>query len=130
MDLLNNENRASDQTPRRCGAALLMCLFVIMFVTVALVNVLDNETIQQTATRNVIDYERALYLAGAGVHHAMAELEDDATWRGTVTDGAYPADNTYFATAVDGGAETVVITATGVAGGVSRSLEVTVSLAN
>ncbi len=110
------------------GAALLVCLFIIFLVTVMVVNVLDTETIQLSAIRNTLDYERALYLANAGVHHVAAELEAASTWRGTVTDGAYPGDDTYSATAVDGATGTVTVTSTGVAGDVTRNIQATIQL--
>ena len=91
-------------------------------------SVLSTETLQYSAARHAIDYERALYLAAAGVHHACAEIEADNGWRGTVTDGSYPSDGSYSATAADGSASDVTITATGVAGGHSRTVEARVDL--
>ncbi|CAK9037525.1 Secretin OutD (General secretion pathway protein D) (Pectic enzymes secretion protein OutD) (Type II secretion system protein D) (T2SS protein D) [Durusdinium trenchii] len=69
------------------------------------------------------DYERALYLANAGIHHACAELEANSSWRGTVSDGLYPANDTYQATASDGSGSNVDIVSIGVAGDVTRTLE-------
>jgi len=90
---------------------------------------LDSETYSQSALRNTIEYEQALYQAGAGAHHAVAELEQDVAWRGTATDGGYPASGSYSATAVDGSTtNTVDITSTGVAGEVTRRLQVTVQI--
>ena len=117
-------------SPRRHGAALLMSLFVVFFVTVVLVNVLDTETLQLSALRNAVDYERALYLAGAAVHHAMTQLETTPTWRGSITDGSYPADDTYQATAANGVGNNVVIIGVGVAGNVTRRLQATVVQSN
>ena len=117
-------------SPRRHGAALLMSLFVIFFVTMILVNVFDTETLQFSALRNAVDYERALYLAGAAVHHAMAQLETTPAWRGSITDGSYPADDTYQATAANGVGNNVVITGVGVAGNVTRRLQATVVQSN
>ena len=114
---------------RRTGAALLFCLFVIFIVTLLVVSTLDTTTLQLSAVRNTIEFERALYLANAGVHHAAALLETDATWRGTVTEGGYPADDSYSATAVDGpNAFTVVVTSSGVAGETTRNITATIEL--
>lgn len=107
--------------PRR-GAALLVCLFIIFVTTTLVVSILDTETLELSALRNAIDYEKAVALANAGVHHAAAELENSSTWRGTVTDGAYPANDTYQATAVSGLNNTVVVTSRGVAGGITRTV--------
>lgn len=112
----------------RRGMALLLCLFVVFMVSSLVLAVLNTETIQYSAARNVHDYERALYLANAGVHHACAELEADTSWRGTVTDGSYPADNTYSAAASDGTGGNVDIVSVGVSGAVSRTVEATVEL--
>jgi Tfp pilus assembly protein PilX len=113
--------------PRR-GAALVLCLFIIFVVTILVVNILDTETLELAALRNSIDYERALYLANAGVHHAAAELENLSTWRGTVSQGSYPAHDTYTATAVDGANNTVVVTAKGVSGSIIRTVTATIEL--
>lgn len=113
--------------PRR-GAALLVCLFIIFIVTILVVNVLDTEMLELSSLRNTINYEKALYLANAGVHHAAAELENSSTWRGTVSEGSYPANDTYTATAVDGSNNTVVVTARGAAGGIIRTVTATIEL--
>ncbi len=102
-----------------------MCLFVLLFVSVMLTNMFDSETLQWSAHRNVVDYERALYLANAAVHHAAAELEANVGWRGIVVDGAFPASDTYQATAIDGTGNTVLITGVGVSGDVRRTVRAT-----
>ncbi len=107
---------------------MLVCLFIIFVVTVLTVNVLDTETLELSAMRNAVDYERALALANAGVHHAAAELETSPSWRGTVADGAYPADDTYSATAVTSANNTVTVTSHGVAGAVVRTIAATIEL--
>lgn len=112
---------------RSGGIALLVCLFVLSIVSVWTVNMFQSATVYQSALRNTIEYEQALYLANGGVHHAVAELENNLAWRGTVTAGSYPATGSYSATAVDGStAGTVDITSTGVAGTATRRLQATV----
>jgi Tfp pilus assembly protein PilX len=113
----------------RRGMALLLCMFVVSIVTVWLVDMLDSATVNQSALRNTIEYEQALYLANAGVHHAVAQLEQDTSWRSTVTDGSYPASGSYSATAVNGAVSgTVDITSYGVSGQVTRKLQATVQV--
>jgi type II secretory pathway component PulK len=113
----------------RFGVALLMCLFVLSLVSVWVVNMFQSAAVYQSALRNTIEYEQALYLANAAVHHAVAELENDLAWRGTVTSGSYPATGSYSATAIDGvTAGTVDIAATGVSGGAIRRLQATVTV--
>lgn len=102
-------------------------MFVLSLVSVWTVDMLESASVYQSALRNTIEYEQALYQANAGVHHALAQLESNLTWRGTVTAGSYPASGSYSATAVDGAAAgTVDITSTGVAGGTTRRLSATV----
>ena len=72
-----NQSRkyASNIKRSRSGTALLVCLFVVSMLVAMLVAILDTETSKLSAMRNTADYEKALYLAGAGVHQALAELE-------------------------------------------------------
>lgn len=107
----------------RRGAALLFCMFILFFSALMVTNILDSTTLELAALRNTMDYERALYLANAGVYEVAALLEADITWRGVITDGAYPADNTYTATAVDGMNHTILVTSTGRAGDITRNLQ-------
>ena len=107
---------------------MLACLFIIFVATALVVNVLDTETVELAALRNAMEYDRALALANAGVHHAAAELENNATWRGTVSEGAFPANDTYTATAVSGPNNTVVVTSQGAAGAVVRRVVATIEL--
>ncbi|MEN1680103.1 MAG: hypothetical protein AAGJ46_10955 [Planctomycetota bacterium] len=104
----------------------MIVMFIIFMVSSMVLNVLSTEVSQLAVARNVADYERALYLASAGVHHACAELEADETWRGTAGDAGYPADDTYQATVADGLTSQVVITSIGVSGGATRTVEATI----
>jgi Tfp pilus assembly protein PilX len=126
---MDDEIRISCAPRRRGGMALLLCLFVLSIVTVWLVDMLDSATVYQSALRNTIEYEQALYLANAGVHHAVAQLETNTSWLGTVTAGGYPASGSYSATAAPGGvAGTVDIVSYGVSGQVTRKLSATVQV--
>jgi Tfp pilus assembly protein PilX len=125
--IVMNRHFRRQRRPRR-GAALLFCMFILTLTVLMVVNVLDSTTLELSALRNTIDHERALYLANAALHHAAATLEANTAWRGTITDGAYPADNTYTAEAVDGAGSTVIVTASGAAGDVVRNLEATIEL--
>jgi len=121
------DDRSAAAQRKRRGIALLLCLFVLSLASVWTVNMFQSATVYQSALRNTIEYEQALYLANAGVHHAVAELETNAGWRGTVSAGSYPASGSYSATAVTGATPgTVDITATGISGGATRRLQATV----
>jgi len=114
---------------RRSGVALLVCLFVLSIVSVWVVNMFQSATIYQSALRNTIEYEQAIYLANAGVHHVLAELESNLAWRGTASAGAYPASGSYSATAIDGTvAGTVEVTSTGISGAATRRLQAMVQV--
>jgi Tfp pilus assembly protein PilX len=127
IDILKPGARTGPRRATRDGIALLLCLFVLSIITVWTVNMYESASVYQSALRNTIEYEQALYLANAGVHHALAQLESNVTWRGTVTAGSYPASGSYSATAVNGAtAGTVDVTSTGVAGGATRRLSATI----
>ena len=115
---------------RRTGAALLMCLFVISVVSSLLINVLDTEMLQMAETRNTIEYEQALYWANAGVHRACAELSQNSSWRGTISEGTLPPSASpagYSVTASDQGSDVLVVSS-GYSGNGARTVEATVSL--
>jgi len=123
----------SPRNPRRNsrgGAALLFCLFIMAFMILMVVNVLDATTLELSALRNSMEYERALFLANAGVHEMAAQLEADNTWRTTITNGAYDEDDTYEATAVTDPTNVnwVIVTSKGVAGQVERTVVATIEL--
>lgn len=115
---------------RRQGAALLVCLFVMSLTTVLVVTIVDTQTLEMTALRNVGDYERANYLAAAAVHHACSQLEQDDAWRTGIPSTVFPSGSgyTYSATVVNGTGSQVIVTGIGVAGGITRTLQVTVDL--
>jgi hypothetical protein len=55
-------------------------------------------------------------------------MEADPGWRGIVADGAYPADDTYQATAVSGASGTAIVTGRGVSGSITRTVTATFQL--
>src|SRR4051812_26910122 len=88
-------------TPRK-GIALLICLFVLSLATVWTVDMLESASVYQSAQRNSIEYEQALYQANAGIQHVLYQLESDTTWRGTATAGGVPPTGAPSATAGEG----------------------------
>jgi Tfp pilus assembly protein PilX len=126
-NLRSSARRIGPRARQPRAIALLICLFVLSLVSVWTVDMLESASIYQSALRNSIEYEQALYQANAGVHHVLAQLEVDVAWRGTVSAGSYPASGSYSATAVTGvTAGTVDVTSTGVSGGSTRRLSSTV----
>jgi Tfp pilus assembly protein PilX len=106
----------------------MFCMFIMFMITLLTVSVLDTTTLDLSGLRHSMDYERALYLANAGVHAAAAELEANPAWRGTLTDGAFPADDAYTATVVDGPPGTVDVTARGSSGSIVRTVTASLQL--
>lgn len=124
-----NTDPANRPTLRqRRGAALLAALFVMSAVSVIVIGILQTETIQFAALRNSVDYDRARYLAEAGMNHALSILETDFTWRGKVVRTEFPAGSGefYSAVVIDGTDGTVRVTGIGDAGTFSRTVHVVV----
>ncbi len=127
---MNHSKRKFDRHQRN-GATLLLCLFTLFIVSSFLLNIYRTETLQLTTTRNLIEYERALYQANAGVHHACAELLQDSSWRGNLSSGTLPPStypNGYQITASDSGTGGVTIQSTGYANNGVRTIEATIEL--
>ncbi len=122
------QRRERGHRPDRSGAALLICLMVVSLTALLVINMVDTETYQYSALRNTIAYERANYLAAAAVNHALAELEQNVDWRAGISSTEFPtgSGDTYSATAIDGTGSQIVVTGTGIADSVTRTLQVTV----
>lgn len=117
----------SVQRARR-GAALLASTFVMSAVSMIVIGILQTETVQFAALRNTIDYDRARYLAEAGMNHALSTLETDISWRGSIRRTEFPANSGEYYTAftVDGPNGTVQVIGIGEAGNFSRTVQVDV----
>lgn len=121
------QQRASVRRTRR-GAALLASMFVMSAVSMIVIGILQTETVQFAALRNTIDYDRARYLAEAGMNHALSILESDISWRGTVVRTEFPSKSGeyYTAFAADGPDGTVQVIGVGEVGTFSRTVQVVV----
>lgn len=115
---------------RRRGLALMVAIFLMVAVTGIVVATLDTTMLQYAANRNTLAWDKARYQAEAGVQHACALLEADSTWRTGIPSTEFPSGSgcTYSVTVVDGASSTIVVTATGTAGGVTRHLTATLRL--
>lgn len=111
----------------------MLALFVALTCGLVVISILDTQMLQYAALRNTVDYDRARYLAEAGVQHALAFLEEDFAnhdidqydigW----TD--FPdADSQYCADLAEGANGTVIVTAWGRAGQFTRSLQIVVKM--
>ena len=113
---------------QRRGTTLLLCLFVMFFTSLVLVGLLQSVRLQVAQQRATMEYERANYLAGAAVNHAMTLLEANIDWRGEIAETPFAdgSDETYAASVaneINGG---VLITARGTSGSITRRLQVIV----
>ena len=110
---------------KRRGVAMMVAIFLMVVITGIVVSILDTTTLQYAANRNTLAWDKARYMAEAGMQHAMALLEDDPTWRTGITSTEFPSGSGcfYSVTAVDGVGSTIVVTSTGTAGGVTRYLQ-------
>lgn len=124
--------RPARRSTRR-AMALMMALFVMTVCSMIVVTILDTQTLQFTALRNTMDYDRARYLAESGVQHALAFLEDDYDLIGVDkydipwTD-APDANSQYMADLSEGDPGIVIIAAQGRSGSFTRRLEIAVKM--
>jgi len=109
---------------RSRGYALVIVLLVIVLTSRILIGIGSSLTSQSTAYRNSANYDQAQYLAGAGVHHAVAMLEQNSDWRGTISNQQLPigSANSYSVTAVTDSNGDVAISSEGTAGDITRSI--------
>ena len=106
----------------------MLAMFVMVVTTTIVIAILDTETLQYSSLRHTMDYDRARYLAEAGVQEALAQLENDITWTTGIPTTQFPAasTNTFSATVQQIADGTVIVTGTGTAGSFTRNLQVTV----
>ena len=117
------------------GAALLVTIFAMIIVSSMVVLALEVITTDMSITRNTLSLREALYVADAGVQHALAKLREDRTvaWRdGFPEPGVeFPPGSgwRYVVTVADGGAGEVIVTSTGTVGGMSKTVRATITAA-
>lgn len=120
-------------TFRYRGAALIVCIFAMIIVSSMVVLALDVATTEMSITRNTMDLSKALYVADSGVQHALAMLRADRTWRdGFPSPGVeFPpgSGSGYVVTVADGAGGEVIVTATGTAGSLSKTVRATITVA-
>lgn len=128
MQQVLRKRRYSGRRPSR-GIALLLVLVVMLLTSVIVSGIGGGLTTQFAAYRNTSDYDQAQYLAGAGVHHAIALLEENSAWRGTLDPIELPTGSGryYSVTVADGDAGDVVIVAEGAAGTVTRRIQTVIT---
>lgn len=112
----------------RRGAALMLALFIMTVVSTLVVSMADTQMLRYAALRNTRDWDGSRYLAEAGLHHALSQLERDIDWRGGVPATEFPSGSgeTYSAKVSDGANGTVIIVAEGRVGTFTRVLKATI----
>ncbi len=126
--------RGAKPTARNArGAALIVCIFAMVIVSSMVVLALDVATTEMSITRNTMDLSKALYVADSGVQHALAMLRSDRTWRdGFPSPGVeFPpgSGSGYIVAVADGAGGEVIVTATGTAGSLSKTVRATITVA-
>ena len=118
---------------RARGVALLVCIFAMVIVSSLVVLALDVQTTEMAITRNTLSLSKALYVADAGVQHALGTLRADRTWRaGFPTPGVeFPpgSGSFYVVTVADGASGEVIVTSTGTVGDLSKTVRATITVA-
>lgn len=120
-------------TCRARGAALLIVIFTMFIVSSLVVIALETTTTEMAITRNTMAMSKALYVADAGIQHALANLRADRTWRdGFPIPGVeFPPGSgfRYVVSVVDGAGGEVIVTSTGTVDGLPKTVRATISLA-
>ena len=97
------------------------------------ITILETQTLQLTALRNTIEYDRARYLAESGIQHALAFVEEDYDLIGIDKydipwTNSPDGNNQYMADLTEGANGTIIISAQGRSGNFTRRLEITIKM--
>lgn len=103
------------------GIALVLALFVLLFLSLLIVVSLDMSTTDQQIATNQIRDMQAIYIADAGIEEAVYQLRQDDEYEGTGGAVEFPSGsgNTYNVTIEEGN----IITSVGTVGIFTRTLE-------
>ena len=117
-------------TPRARGVALLIVIFTMFIVSSLVVIALETGTTEMAITRNTMALSKALYLADAGIQHALSNLRADRTWRAgfPIPGVEFPpaSGSVYVVSVVDGAGGEVIVTSTGTVNGLSKTVRATI----
>jgi Tfp pilus assembly protein PilX len=109
----------------RRGAALILVLFAIAFISVLAVAMLQEATTDLAIHRNHVCGLKALYAANAGVEDAIAELRDEYDTTNTVNGTLTGPDGVTctWSAEIDNDKPVVTVLSTGTAAGFTRKVE-------
>ena len=108
------------------GIALVLALFVLLFLSLLVVVSLDMSTTDQQIATNQIRDMQATYIADAGVEWAVYQLRQDDTYSGTGSPVEFPAGSGYTYNVSVSGGDT--ISSVGTVGVFTRTLQAEYSL--
>lgn len=115
--------------------AFMLALFVMAVTSMIVITIMDAQTLEYSTLRNTVDYDRARYLAEAGIQHALSMLEVDYDMSDntgfSISSTQFPSGsgNTYQASVGPVQANgTRVVTGQGTAGTFTRRLQITVKM--
>lgn len=116
---------------RTQAAALLISIYMMVIVSSLVILAMEVQTAEMAITRNTLRLSKALYVADAGIHHALAMIRADRVWRaGFSSPGVeFPpgSGSTYVVTVVDGGGSEIIVTSIGTVGGLSKTIRATMA---
>lgn len=125
-----SNRRCVQKAQHEDGVVLLITVFLVAFSSLLVGGLLHSLTTDLQIAHNHLYSTKALYIADAGIEHALNELRNNPapTWPHTET---FPAgSSSQFTVNVTGSAPTYVITSTGTAAGFQRVVEAQVRIGN
>jgi type II secretory pathway component PulK len=113
----------------RRGSILLIAVFLLAFGSIFVGTLLHGVSTDLQITRNHLSSAKALYVAEAGIEHAISLLRNDFTWSTGISQQEFPAGTgCHYTVSVDNSHPTAVITSTGDANGFQKRVQVIVSI--
>ena len=97
--------------PARHGSVLLVVLFILALSAALITGMLQLTAEEVLQLRNQIELAKALSVAEAGLHDAIAEIRQDANWNTGFADKVFYADS--YTVTVTGSPPTLVVVSTG-----------------
>jgi hypothetical protein len=116
--------RRGQRSWRRRGTMSIVIVILAMAATAMITGTLSMTTGASTVQLRAMMREQAVFLADAGLEHAMIRLKNDKAWRAGYSNQPLGAGS-YAVTLVDSGSD-VLVTSTGTVGSVTAQLSLRV----
>lgn len=113
---------------KRRGIALLLCIFVAAVTSILLLGILESQRIEMQTVTNVVESERANFMAEAAIHEIKSRLLTSSAWRGKTGWRRIPGDamSTFHGSVRDVSGGKVEITGIGRVGEITKQKRVVV----